>query len=450
MKWKIKPNEYKYILGDFVRSGIHINYTKIILKGKPSVLDIKGKELSIYPDCKTIYFPYITGRQYQVYKEYHFVSSENDSWEYRILSEVEAGDFKDYDIEDFKNWQFFCEVFDIKPENVSIFQNDTNYCYAFIYDYQVRFLNLPLNSSYLIDNDMFNESELFEDLKFVGLCNENNQNKTIYLEDTSLNNTNQTDIQKNHIFEIYENYTKQKPFYPINLSLEWFYIIDGQKLNIDTVFKSITPFNIIYQDDLMTNYVIDSFPFMSEKVIITTFKTIRDRYTTNNKTSRDEWYVHTATLMDKILKLDGIEHIAKKIRKVRAFCNNQGTDLSEASTNNVPYLHNTLSKYKKNAEKVYQILKSNNYLDEQTKLSDFKFYLTGELETNIQGKIYWKKKTIEMVDFLSYISEDNGEWESVSKIFIDKDGKNPKSSVLKATNNRSPKKYYVSFQKLLK
>ena len=448
MNWEVKPNEYRYILGDFVRSGIHIKYEKVTLEGKPSIIHIEGKDIITHPDCQTIYFPYITGRQYQVYKEYHFVSSENDSWEYRILNEAEAGDFEDYDIEDFKNWQFFYEAFEISPENDSIFHNETNYCYAFIYNYQVRFLDLPLKSTSIIGYDMFNEKEFLEDLKFIGLCIDDN--KILYHEDNLHCNAEQEDIQKNHIFEIYENYTKQQPFYPINMSLEWFYIVNGQRLSIDTILKSIMPINIINQDDFITNYIIDSFPFMSEEEIITTFKSIRDRYANKNKTRKEEWYIHTAALMNKILKINGIEHIAKKIRKVRTFCNNQGIDLTEASTNNVPHLKNVLSKYKHNIEKVYQILVRNNYLDEQTRLSDFKFYLTGELETNIQGKIYWKKKTIEMVDFISCISGDNGEWESVSKIFIDKEGKIPQSSVLKSTNNRSVRKYYDFFKELLK
>ena len=79
MEWEIKPEEYRYILGDFIRSGIHIKYNKHTINGKPSVIDMDGKNLTTYPNSKTILFPYITGRQYQVYKEYHIVSSENDS-----------------------------------------------------------------------------------------------------------------------------------------------------------------------------------------------------------------------------------------------------------------------------------------------------------------------------------------------------------------------------------
>ena len=109
-----------------------------------------------------------------------------------------------------------------------------------------------------------------------------------------------------------------------------------------------------------------------------------------------------------------------------------------------------LSNYKKNVEKIYFALREKDYIDEQTKLSDFKYYLTGELVESVQGKIYWRKSTIEMVEFVLCISSDNGEWESVSKIFIDENGKAPKASVLKSTRSRSVYKYYDYFKQLLK
>ena len=37
--------------------------------GNPSIVNIDGRDLTLYPESKTIFFPYITGRQYQVY--YH-------------------------------------------------------------------------------------------------------------------------------------------------------------------------------------------------------------------------------------------------------------------------------------------------------------------------------------------------------------------------------------------
>lgn len=36
MEWDIKPEEYRYILGDFIRSGIHIKYNKHTIKGGPT------------------------------------------------------------------------------------------------------------------------------------------------------------------------------------------------------------------------------------------------------------------------------------------------------------------------------------------------------------------------------------------------------------------------------
>lgn len=408
MEWDIKPEEYRYILGDFIRSGIHIKYNKHTIKGEPHIHSYDGKDFTTYPDSKVILFPYITGRQYQVYKEYHIVSSENDSLDYRIFGEVEASDI-DYDVECFRNFNFFCEAFVIDSNDKTILQNETDWCYAFIFDYQVRFIDI--------------------------------------LADGLVNYAN---IQKNHIFEIYKNYTQQDPFYPINMSLEWFYLLEGKRLGVDTILRSVDIESNLYQDDLIINYVIDSFSNMSEDEIITTFKTIRDKYSNGNKTRKNEWHVHTASLMDRILAIEGTEHIAKKVRKVRSYCNNQGTVLSDIAENQVPHLMNVLNGYKKKAEYIYNILLSNSYIDEQTKFSDFKYYLTGELEESIHGKIYWRKSTTELVEFILYISEDNGEWEVVSKIFIDKNGNTPKSSVLKSTKNRSVNKYYDSFKQLLK
>lgn len=408
MEWQVNPEEYRYVLGDFVRSGIYMMYTKYPLDGEPSVLNIGGNDITTYVNGKAILFPYITGRQYQVYKEYHSVVSRNESNEYCIFGEVEAGDI-DYDIEDFRNWNFFCEAFGINPNNNSIFQDETDWCYAFIFDYQVRFI----------------------DILEGGL-------------------TSYANIQKNHIFELYKNYQKQQPFYPLNMSLEWFYLLTGQRLGVDTVLRSIVPTNQIHQDVLMTNYVIDSFGAMSEETIIKSFNSIRDKYSNGNKTRMDEWYIHTASLMDRILAIKDAEHIAKKVRKVRSYCNNQGFVLSDIAENQVPYLTNVHNRYNEKAEYIYNILFSNSYIDEQTKLSDFKYYLTGELEEGIQGKIYWRKSTIELVEFIVYISDDNGEWDTVSKIFIDKNGNHPKSSVLKSTKNRSVNKYYDTFKQLLK
>lgn len=407
MEWEIKPEEYRYILGDFIRSGIHIKYNKHTIKGEPHIHSYDGKDFTTYPDSKVILFPYITGRQYQVYKEYHIVSSENDSLDYRIFGEVEASDI-DYDVECFRNFNFFCEAFGINSNDKTIFQDESDWCYAFIFDYQVRFI------------DIFGA----EVSKYK-------------------------DIQKKHIFDIYKNYTQQHPFYPINMSLEWFYLLEGKRLGVDTILRSVDIESNLYQDDLITNYVIDSFSDMSEDEIITTFKAIRDKYSNGNKTRENKWHVHTASLMDRILAIEGTEHIAKKVRKVRSYCNNPGT-VSDIAKNQVPHLMNVLNGYKKKAEDIYNILLSNSYIDEQTKLSDFKYYLTGELEENIHGKIYWRKSTTELVEFILYISEDNGEWEVVSKIFIDKNGNTPKSSVLKSTKNRSVNKYYDSFKQLLK
>ena len=408
MEWGSKPEEYRYILGDFIRSGIHIKYNKHTINGKPSVIDMDGKNLTTYPNSKTILFPYITGRQYQVYKEYHIVSSENDSLGYCIFGEYEAGDI-DYDVECFRNFNFFCEVFGINSNDKTIFQDESDWCYAFIFDYQVRFI------------DIFGA----EVSKYK-------------------------DIQKKHIFDIYKNYTQQHPFYPINMSLEWFYLLEGKRLGVDTILRSVDIESNLYQDDLITNYVIDSFSDMSEDEIITTFKAIRDRYAHKDKTRKDEWYTHTAALMDTILESEGIEHIAMKIRKLRAFCNNKGIVLSEIAENNVPHLKKVLSKYKKNIEKVYHALRDKDYIDERTTLSDFKYYLTGVLEENIQGKIYWKKDIIEMIDFLLCISDDKGEWTTASQIFVDREGKHPTPQTLKSTKSQYYPKHTDKFEELLR
>ena len=56
MEWEIKPEEYRYILGDFIRSGIHIKYNKHTINGKPSVIDMDGKNLTTYPNSKTRFY----------------------------------------------------------------------------------------------------------------------------------------------------------------------------------------------------------------------------------------------------------------------------------------------------------------------------------------------------------------------------------------------------------
>lgn len=445
MEWEINPEEYRYILGDFIRSGINIKYEKIEITGNPQIMNIGGKDVTFYPEHKIIYIPYITGRQFHVYKEFHFVSSEDDSYNYCILGENEAGDITDWDIECFKDWQYFCEAFGItNTDDKSIFKNETNYCYAFIYDYNAIFLDIPTDS-YDVSNNELNE-DVIDFLEEQGISKDKYENTF----NESLENIVVENIQRKHIFEIYNNYIKQKPYYPINVSLEWFYLYRREKLSIDVILNSITPTNTIYQDDLITNYVKEAFPTMSEEAIITVFKSIRDRYAHKCKTRRNEWYIHTAILMNKILKIEGTEHIAKKIRKVRAFCNNQGTDLSETSSNNVPYLKNILGKYKKNAERIYQVLVANDYINEQTTLSDFKYYLTGELETDIQGKIYWRKHTYDLVDFLLCISGNSGEWKTTSQIFIDKEGKAPTPETLKSTKSQNFDVLTDKFEKMLK
>ena len=72
MEWVVNPEEYRYVLGDFVRSGINIKYEKVYIEDN-----------SVF-NAKTIYFPYITTRQYQVYMEWHCVTSENDSLLYDV------------------------------------------------------------------------------------------------------------------------------------------------------------------------------------------------------------------------------------------------------------------------------------------------------------------------------------------------------------------------------
>lgn len=441
MSRMINPREYRYVLGDFIRSGIHVKYAKIIHEGNPFTEMIEGKEITTYPECKTVYFPYISGRQYQIYKEHHFVASENDSWEYRIFGEIEAGEIGEYEIDEFKDWKFFCEAFNVKDSD---FHNDSNYCYAFIFDYNVRFLDLPL-SSYEIIN-MINESELVELLTEIGALNAGESIN----DESHAKVTPDEDIQKKHIFELYENYTRQKPFYPLSMSLEWFYLIDGQRLNIDTILNSVLPINNICPDQLITNYIIDYAPYMSEEDLIRAFKYIRDRYAQKVLVREEEWYAHTAVLMDEILKLDVIEHVAKKIRKVRAFCNNHGVNICEVEKNNIPYFKNILSKYQKSVEKIYKILIEENYIDEQTRLSDFKYYMTGEFETDIQGVINWKRSVTEFVDYLLCVTGDNPEWTTAGYIVVNKKGEFLAPDSLKSIKNRKYSEHTEKFERLLK
>ena len=438
----ITPKEYRYILGDFVRSGIQIHYAKTFFEGNPSTIIVDGKEITSYPEHKTIYFPYISGRQYQIYKECHFVTSENDSMEYRILGESEAGEIGEYEIEEFKDWKFFCESFNVKDSD---FQNDSDYCYAFVFDYNVRFMDLPSSSHKIISNDIIDSNDIREVLIEMGALNGEDSINNEPLRQTSADE----DIQKNHIFELYENYVKQKPFYPLNMSLEWFYLIDGQRLNVDTILNSAFD-NIICPDQLITNYIIDYAPFMSEEELICTFKNIRDRYANKVRVREEEWYAHTASLLDQILKLDVIEHVSKKIRKVRAFCNNHGVNLYETEKNNVPHFTRVLSKYQKSVEKIYKILIAENYIDEQTRLSDFKYYMTGQLEADIQGKIYWKKITKSMVDFVLCVTGDDPDWVVTSQIFIDKKGKSPTPETLRNTKSKDYATHTDLFEDLLR
>lgn len=438
----INPREYRYILGDFVRSGIHIKYEKVCYKGTPSTVMIDGKEITTYPEYKTIYFPYISGRQYQIYMEYHFVTSENDSMEYRILGECEAGEIGEYEIEEFKDWKFFCESFNVKDSD---FLNDSDYCYAFVFDYNVRFLALPSSSYEIISNDIIDINDVREVLTEMGALNGEDSINDEPLRQISIDE----DIQKNHIFELYDNYVKQKPFYPLNMSLEWFYLIDGQRLNVDTILKSAFD-NIICPDQLITNYIIDYAPYMSEEELICTFKSIRDRYANKVQVREEEWYAHTAVLLDQILKLDMIAHIAQKIRKVRAFCNNYGVSLYETAKNNVPHFKNVQSKYKKSVENIYNILLAKGYIDEQTRLSDFKYYITGELEADIQGKIYWKGELKDLIDFLLCVLGDRGQWKTASQICIDKDGKSPTVDTLKSMKNQYYHTHTDKFEMLFK
>ena len=404
MEWVVNPEEYRYVLGDFVRSGINIKYEKVYIEDN-----------SVF-NAKTIYFPYITTRQYQVYMEWHCVTSENDS----LLYDVYGVCNNDY----FKNWEYFCKAFDINVNDKLLLHKEVeSFCYAFIYDYNVQLFLVP---PYSFDFEK-------EDIEFV-----------------------ETNIQRTHIYNIWDNYNNYNmngshpPFYPIYMSLDWFYFTSAKKIGIKTILKCLNNHSLINQNDLIKSFVIDSFSHMSKEEIINLFKSIRDRYAHNNKIRMDEWYIHTAALMDTILETEGIEHIGMKIRKLRSFCNNKGDVLWDIDENNVPHLKKVLSKYKKNAEKVYRALRDKDYIDEQTKLSDFKYYLTGELEESIQGKIYWKKDIVEMIDFLLCISDDKGEWTVASQIFVDREGKHPTKHTLKSIKSQYYSKHTDKFEQLLK
>ena len=452
MEWEVSPQEYRYILSDFIRSGIHIEYINFYREGETQMG--KSEYIIKRPNEKFIFFPYITGRQYYVYKEYHIVTSEKDSCYYCIFDkdgyDDEHGDIfydKDFDIECFTDWSFFCEAFEINTEDYSTFPK---YCYAFIFDYKVRFLDVP--ELFRIDGSCSGNSTMTYHIR-RDVIETIDGDALPSTEFCPLPNVVDWDIQRTHIFEIYENYNKQIPFYPIYMSLEWFYFVRGKRIGVDTILKSISYPNVIYQDDLMTNYVIDFFPYMSGNEIIEVFQTIRDNYAGKNKTKRDEWYVHTAALMNGILKDDRAKNIGKKVKIVRSFCNNQGAVSLQLSENKIPYLKHVLKEYKKKVEVIYDILLEEGYIGEETFLSDFKYYLTGEQESEIKDRIHWMKGTVELVGFISCICDEDYtvEWSAVSEIFYnDNKGETFKPDSLKTSKSRVPKKQIDRFSKLFK
>jgi hypothetical protein len=191
---------------------------------------------------------------------------------------------------------------------------------------------------------------------------------------------------------------------------------------------------------------------MSEKEIIEVFQTVRDNYAGKNKTKRNEWYVHTAALMDGILKDDRAKNIGRKVKIVRSFCNNQGVVSLQLSENNIPYLKHVLKEYKKKVEAMYDILMEEGYISEETVLSDFKYYLIGKQTSDIKGVIHWMKGTVELVGFISCICDENYkvEWSAVSEIFYnDSKGETFKPDSLKTSKSREPKKQIDIFKRLI-
>jgi hypothetical protein len=442
MKWIIDPEEYRYVLGDFIRSGVSVNYTQVFVRGEKVLscaVDVDGNPVFTYPDARTIYFPYITGRQYEVYKSYHCVVSENESLGYQILSEAEAGDL-DYEIEDFRNWDYFKKAFEVDGKE---FCNHTDICYAFVFDYAVRFLDLPIRS--LGDITDYECLLVLADLGFdIGEHQAKSiKNEGLLVEELS-------DIQKHHIFEIYENYIRQKPFYPLNMSLEWFYLATGLRLNVDTLLNSMRSQNVVDPDKLIANCVIDVFPTLSENDVIELFRKIRDRYTHIYKADSKEWYAHTSHLMSEILAQDLNPNVARKVKRLRSFCNNTGSNIYDILENKVPYFNNVLRRYQKQAERIYKILLDNDYIDDQTLSSDFVYYLTGDLEVDIQGKIHWKRSIADFVDFLLCITGNNPEWTTASYVVVDKKGKSLTPNSLKSTKSRKYGEHTDKFECLLK
>lgn len=399
MNYPLNPKEYRYVLSDFVRSGINIQYTKVKVEG--------DKPLSgMY-----VYFPYITYRQYAYYMYMNAVCTDGET---SSIPQEEGTD----KIDVFMQWDFFCQAFGLDSvDNIHLHVRGSNTCFAFILDYRVRFLEIsPI--------EYFEHNGEFELVPI--------------------------NLQSRYIRSIYNNYINTKVsgnlFYPIFRSLEWFYLADRRDIGFETIINSIDENYNLKQDRLIINYVLDEFPKMSEREIIEIFSTLRDNYiegiifkdfiSISDKELKRLWYNHTAQLMSTILELDNVGNIAKKVRKVRAFCKNDGVEILPVDDKNIPHLKRVRQIIKDNVDFIYYELIERDFIDDRTRLSDFKYYMTGELEDEVLGKVYWLGNTIELVDFLSYITKNRNEWTIASKIFIDKNGNQTNPNTLKSTKHQ--------------
>ena len=117
MNYPLNPKEYRYVLSDFVRSGINIQYTKVKVEG--------DKPLSgMY-----VYFPYITYRQYGYYMYMNAVCTDGET---SSIPQEEGTD----KIDVFMQWDFFCQAFGLDSvDNIHLHVRGSNTCFAFILDY---------------------------------------------------------------------------------------------------------------------------------------------------------------------------------------------------------------------------------------------------------------------------------------------------------------------------
>lgn len=405
MSWHIHPDDYQDALTDFVRSGIHIHYASI--------------DTTINNNWVQIFFPYITGRQYFIYKESHLITSYEDSLSYQISSVGEPDDEtieKFHCDDDFLNWEYFQDAFKIKP---AMFRHRSNRCYAFIRFDSIRFLDIPLYGAdlHLFSNDIN-----------IG-----------------------ADIQKHHIADIYAKYNEHNPFYPLRMNLDWLYLVKGELLPIDTILDMASPiYNIIDPDNFIANYIITQFPYKSEAEIIENFKEMRNNYCQNDYVKELEWYQHTISIIDKLFFLNKVSHIKKKVRILKAFCQNRGRLHRDVEVSTALHLYNTALDYD-GCIRLYSKLVEKQYIEKDSLKTDFAYYMTGEGDCTY-NVIRWKGQIIELAACISGITKKTHEveWTVLSQVFVDKKAKpinikSIKSAFSRARNTQSFKEMQRRF-----